>query len=49
MPIKVPNIEEALGISATEAIEEYSVWGGMPRCWDLREGYAVLREAIKEN
>jgi len=48
-PIKVPYIQEALGVSATESVEEYSVWGGVPRYWELREGYANLREAIEGN
>lgn len=48
-PIKVSYIQEALGVSAIEAIEEYAVWGGVPRYWELREGYANLREAIVSN
>jgi len=48
-PIKVQYIQEALGISAIEAVEEYAVWGGVPRYWKLREGYANLREAIEGN
>ena len=48
-PIKVPYIIDALDILATEAIEEYSVWGGVPRYWELREGYTNLREAIIMN
>ncbi|MEA5128523.1 MAG: ATP-binding protein [Proteiniphilum sp.] len=48
-PIKVSYIQEALGVSATESVEEYSVWGGIPRYWELREGYANLREAIEGN
>jgi AAA+ ATPase superfamily predicted ATPase len=48
-PIKVPYIIEALGVSATEAVEEYSVWGGVPRYWELREEYSDLREAIEAN
>ena len=48
-PIKMPYILEALGVSATEAVEEYSVWGGVPRYWELREGYANLHEAIETN
>ena len=46
-PIKMPFIQDALGLSAVEAIEEYAVWGGVPRYWELREGYANLREAIE--
>lgn len=48
-PIKIPYILEALDISVPEAIEEYSVWGGVPRYWELRENYSNLREAIEEN
>ncbi len=48
-PIKMPYIQEAIGVSATEAVEEYSVWGGVPRYWELREGYVNLREAIEGN
>lgn len=48
-PIKVPYIQEALGVSAIEAVEEYAVWGGVPRYWEQREGYADLREAIESN
>lgn len=48
-PIKVPYIQEALGVSAIEAVEEYAVWGGVPRYWELREGYDNLREAIESN
>lgn len=48
-PIKVPYIQEALGVSTIEAVEEYAVWGGVPRYWELREGYSNLREAITGN
>jgi len=48
-PIKMPYIQEALGISAVEAVEEYAVWGGVPRYWELREGYGNLHEAIESN
>ncbi len=48
-PIKVPYIMEALGVSALDAVEEYAVWGGVPRYWELREGYTNLREAIEAN
>lgn len=45
-PLKIPYLQEALGVSAVEAVEEYAVWGGVPRYWELREGYADLRAAI---
>lgn len=45
-PIKLPYLQEALGVNAEEAIEDYSVWGGVPRYWKLREMESNLREAI---
>jgi uncharacterized protein len=48
-PIKTSYIQEALGVSAVDAVEEYSVWGGVPRYWELREDYANLHEAIENN
>lgn len=48
-PIKPPFIIEALGLSAIEAIEEYAVWGGVPRYWELREGNASLHDALWHN
>jgi AAA+ ATPase superfamily predicted ATPase len=47
-PIKAPYIQEALGISPVNAVEEYAVWGGVPRYWELRERYTSLRQAIEE-
>lgn len=39
-PISVGYIEEALGIkNAREIIEFYSVWGGIPRYWELVKNY----------
>ncbi len=48
-PIKIPYLQEALSISALYAVEEYAVWGGVPRYWELREGYSNLRKAIEGN
>lgn len=48
-PIKVTYLQEALGVTALDAVEEYAVWGGVPRYWELREGYTNLREAIESN
>lgn len=36
-----------MGLNAVSTIEEYSVWGGVPRYWTLREGYGSLPEAIE--
>jgi hypothetical protein len=34
-------------VDAVEAIEEYSVWGGIPRYWEIRSQYKSLDEAIQ--
>ena len=46
-PIPVYYLKEGLKLSPTSTIEEYAVWGGVPRYWELREGYSDLTEAIK--
>lgn len=48
-PIKLPYLQEALGLSAEDTIENYAVWGGIPRYWKLREDSSSLRDAIKEH
>ena len=48
-PLKAPYIREALGVSAIEVVEEYAVWGGVPRYWELRTCYSALHEAIECN
>ena len=48
-PIKIQYIIEALGVSVIEAVEEYAVWGGVPRYWELRQEYSNLCEAIEAN
>lgn len=48
-PIRLPYLQEALGLSAVETIENYAVWGGVPRYWLLREKATGLREAIDEH
>ncbi len=46
-PIPLPYLQEALHLSPIATIEEFSVWGGVPRYWELREEYDSLRESIK--
>jgi len=48
-PIRLPYIQEALKLDSTRAIEEYAVWGGVPRYWELRENNASLEEALWHN
>lgn len=46
-PIPLPYLQEGLNLDAISTIEEYSVWGGVPRYWELREEYASLNDAIR--
>lgn len=48
-PIRIPYIQEALQINDTQAVEEYAVWGGVPRYWELRENCATLNDALWQN
>lgn len=48
-PLKLPYIGEALNLDAVSAIEEYAVWGGVPRYWELRELQASLGDALWHN
>lgn len=46
-PIGVKYLREALGLSAVQAVEEYCVWGGVPRYWELREDEKDFQTALK--
>ena len=48
-PIRLPYIQEALSLDAMNAIEEYAVWGGVPRYWELRENRSSLADALWHN
>ncbi|MGM9785582.1 MAG: ATP-binding protein [Candidatus Cryptobacteroides sp.] len=48
-PIRLPYIQEALGLDAVSAVEEYAVWGGVPRYWELRESRNSLEDALWHN
>lgn len=47
-PIRPQYWQTAMGLDAVATIEEYSVWGGVPRYWALRESYGTLSEAVEE-
>ena len=49
MPIRLPYIQEALNLDAVGAVEEYAVWGGVPRYWELRENRNSLSDALWHN
>ncbi len=38
---------QALGVNGVEAVEAYSVWGGLPRNWELAADCKNIGEAIK--
>ena len=46
-PIPLPFWKDALGLDAKDAFEEFSVWGGVPRYWSLREEYDDMWSAIE--
>ena len=48
-PIHLPYIQKALHLNAMNAIEEYAVWGGVPRYWELRENRSSLDDALWRN
>ena len=48
-PIRLPYIQEALSLNAVNTIEEYAVWGGVPRYWELRENKNSLNDALWHN
>lgn len=45
-PIPISFLQEALHTDGIATIEEFSVWGGVPRYWELREEYSNLKESI---
>ena len=45
-PLNIYWLREALNCTGTEAVEEYSVWGGIPRYWELRTREKGMREAV---
>ena len=45
--VPAPYLQDILQCTAIEAVEEYSVWGGIPRYWELRLTKPDLFEAIK--
>ncbi len=46
-PIALPFLKEALNTTDIATFEEYSVWGGVPRYWILREKETNIESAIE--
>ncbi len=47
-PIDISYWKDTFRLSAARAIEEYSVWGGVPRYWELREDEDNFEEALQQ-
>jgi AAA+ ATPase superfamily predicted ATPase len=45
-PMRAAWLHEVLGGSTLETVEEYSVWGGIPRYWELRLAQESLDDAL---
>lgn len=45
-PMTVPYLKEVLSCTDVEAIEEYIVWGGVPKYWELRRSEDSLPSAL---
>ena len=47
-PIPISYIMHALSCDAVSAVEEYAIWGGVPRYWELRALYSDMPTAIRQ-
>lgn len=48
-PIHIKYLQEVLHSDAVSTVEEYAVWGGVPRYWELRLQDEGLQESIAYN
>lgn len=46
-PMKAGWLKTYLHTGDISAVEEYAIWGGVPRYWEIRKQAASLQEAIK--
>jgi len=47
-PLRAGWIRPGLGLAGVEAVEAFSVWGGVPRYWELASQFGSLEEGIRE-
>lgn len=47
-PLRAGWLPQALGGDATQAVRNYSVWGGVPRYWELAARYADMDSALAD-
>jgi hypothetical protein len=46
--LEIGWIQKALDLSAIKSIEAYSIWGGVPRYWELAKKYKNQEQALKD-
>lgn len=46
-PLEAGWITDALECNAVQSIEEYAIWGGVPRYWELRKKEENFEDAVK--
>ena len=46
-PLYAGWLAHALALAPADAVEAYSVWGGVPRYWELAGGYEDLQSALQ--
>ena len=47
-PIPARYMSTAMECDAVKAVEEYAIWGGVPRYWELRRDYPDMLTAIRK-
>lgn len=47
-PLKAGWIRQGLGLKGAAAVEAFSIWGGVPRYWELASQFDTLEEGIRE-
>ena len=45
-PINIKYLQEALQTDAAATVEEYAVWGGVPRYWEIRKAESGFMQTI---
>ena len=48
-PMTAYYLMEYLGVNAIEAVTEYSIWGGVPRYWEIRKSSGTLEAALSHH
>ncbi|MBE0673447.1 MAG: ATP-binding protein [Bacteroidales bacterium] len=48
-PMSVSHMQKYIGLSATAAIAEYGIWGGVPRYWELRKEAGSFQAALEHH